>query len=505
MPIGKHVHPLSLFRLRRAGHAEADRAFEALRASGLLDAAATRLLDKLEAGDPAAGRTLARKLRQQDDVGGAWRPCAIGTVLWLTGRCGFQLYGARAGATSAVKHESAFALIELLALAKGRLERARADCRIWGDERTDPQAMDDALMVTLARRELATAWRRVNALIDQEDWGGAAEAAVAFLVRPAEAVPEAPSATSQEDKAAIEQRSLPGSIVPCPGLAEQLQSQSSSEKRRLLPLAALASPMLRANPPADLAPQLDAVANGMPNFAAVVSVLRQVSALHRYAGRTSVGFRPILLVGEPGVGKTRFASALAAALGLPFGRLSLGGMADNRTLAGTASGWSTSEVCWPVRQLVTLQRVNPILMLDELDKCTASHNGDPLATLLDWLEPSTARAVVDPQLNLPVDISHISWVLAANRIGHLPAPLLSRVRVMQIGPLPADSFAEILRSVLRDLALELGLGGSDELPPLAPEDVAWLQRNWKCNPRLLGKLVARVSALSAERTFERVQ
>jgi hypothetical protein len=209
----------------------------------------------------------------------------------------------------------------------------------------------------------------------------------------------------------------------------------------------------------------------------------------------------MLLVGPPGVGKTRFARRLAEELGLASSYISLEGQSDNRTLAGTASGWSTAEPSWPVREIARVGYANPLLMADEVDKCTASHNGDNVATLLGWLEPSTACAAVDPVLGAPVDLSGISWMLSANRVEGLPAALLSRLRVVEVGPLPSAAFSAVLNAVLVDIARDLGLADPRLLPTLGQEELAWLRAHWRRtgSPRILRKLGERLLGEAARR------
>jgi hypothetical protein len=140
-------------------------------------------------------------------------------------------------------------------------------------------------------------------------------------------------------------------------------------------------------------------------------------------------------------------------------------------------------------------------MLDELDKCSSSHNGDPLATLLGWLEPSTSAAVVDPVLGASVDLSGISWILAANRIDRLPAPLLGRAHVVHVDLLPLGAFDTVLAGVLADIAEELGVPDARLLPPLETAEITLLQRMWKQTrtPRLLRRVVERLLGAASMR------
>ncbi len=210
----------------------------------------------------------------------------------------------------------------------------------------------------------------------------------------------------------------------------------------------------------------------------------------------------MLLVGPSGIGKTRFGRRLAAALGFDYGAFSLAGASDNRALEGTSAGWSTATPSWPLTEIERLGTAGPLLLADEVDKVRADgRNGDPLQTLLDWLEPGTARAARDPVLGAPVDLSRVSWLLCANDAGRLPGPLLGRLSVVRVDEPPAEAFSAVLRGVLADLADDFGARPA-MLPVLEEAEVAWLEAQWRRSRtrRTLRKLTERLLALAAERS-----
>lgn len=198
-------------------------------------------------------------------------------------------------------------------------------------------------------------------------------------------------------------------------------------------------------------------------------------------GTIWVRFRPMLLVGPPGVGKTRFARKLARLAGTGYQEINAAGSSDNRMLAGTARGWSSAQPALPLLAMLRGGTANPVCVVDEIDKAGGnSRNGDMRATLLSFLEPETAGAWYDECLLASCDLSQVSWILTANNLTTLSAPLMSRLMVVHVSGLEPEHFGPLVEGILRDLCEELCVI-RHQLPDLEPEVIKVLQEHFMRN------------------------
>ncbi|WP_428003687.1 AAA family ATPase [Acidovorax sp.] len=165
----------------------------------------------------------------------------------------------------------------------------------------------------------------------------------------------------------------------------------------------------------------------MPHFAQVLSFIRN-SLILSHARKQPMCVPPILMLGDPGIGKTHFSIELAKALQVPVHRHAFDSGITETALTGSDSRWSNTSPGLMFEALVLGPSASPVILLDEIDKARKGERADPVAPLHTLLEPVSARAVTDISVNFTFDASHVVWIATGNQAARVPSTIRSRFR-----------------------------------------------------------------------------
>ena len=231
-------------------------------------------------------------------------------------------------------------------------------------------------------------------------------------------------------------------------------------------------------------PAMDELYFDLPNFSEVLDdIKRQLSLC--VTSRDNLELAPMLLLGDPGIGKTHFAKRVSKLLGTGFGFISMSSLTAGWIIGGASSQWKNAKPGKVFDTFLRGEYANPVMVVDEIDKSAADSTYDPLGALYSLLEHDTAAEFIDEFVEIPIDAADVVWIATANDARVIPEPILNRMNVYEIEAPDEEATRRIAVAIYRDIRNDHDWGR--RFPP-APSDLV-LDCMAELSPREMRRLI----------------
>ncbi|WP_404404493.1 AAA family ATPase [Pelagibacterium halotolerans] len=222
----------------------------------------------------------------------------------------------------------------------------------------------------------------------------------------------------------------------------------------------------------DVAGHRRALVERWPHAADVIDIV-----LGDLAASEAVRFRPTLLTGEPGSGKSSLVRAICGQVGLPCQLVPMAGLAD-ASMMGTSAQWATARESAPLQLVKTSRTASVAMIWDEIEKAgDGRHNGNAIEALLPMLEIEQARKYRDLALEVEVDLSMVSHFATANSTQGIPGPVRDRFRILQMPEPGWQHLGPLTRQIIDRIAVERGVDRR-WYPGLAEDELDLVRQVW---------------------------
>lgn len=204
-----------------------------------------------------------------------------------------------------------------------------------------------------------------------------------------------------------------------------------------------------------------------PNFKEVINLYKGFFILNSSRNEKKYQApRPLLLLGNPGIGKTRFAKRLAQVLETEYKFLDSNSITSGAVLTGHNASWRGADAGFIFKTLASCPNLSPVILLDEVDKLSSNRDYSPFSTFHQLLEPENSVSIYDEFLELEFNGSFIIYILTANDIKSIPESLLSRMNIVDIKNPDSQQMKVISQNIFTEL-----LSGSKLFKPTLSEEI----------------------------------
>lgn len=236
--------------------------------------------------------------------------------------------------------------------------------------------------------------------------------------------------------------------------AARNEGNANNRSRYMNRIVGLAKPKILQIPNPSVLTKLNKLEATTPNFSKVTADVKAAVAA-QLALEMPIKLLPIILVGGPGIGKTRYMRELATCLNLSCLFLPLSGSADALKIKGVGQGWGSARPAEFMFKLSESECANPLVCFDEIDKCSRGKSdtaSDTPSALLTLLEPTTARLWEDEYIAKTMDLSPLNCVFTANSLDDVPSHFLSRCQVYEIEEPTYEERLVIIKNMVKEIA-----------------------------------------------------
>jgi ATP-dependent Lon protease len=259
-------------------------------------------------------------------------------------------------------------------------------------------------------------------------------------------------------------------------------------------------------------PSMEALVDELPNFSEPLDdVRKQIALVAETDDRLEL--TPMLLLGEPGIGKTHFAKQLARLIGTGYHYVAMSSLTAGWVLSGASSQWKNAKPGKVFDALVNGSYANPLVLVDEIDKASGDSQYDPLGALYTLLERDTALAFIDEFAEVPIDASSVLWIATANDAREIPEPILNRMNVYEIPAPDREGARRIAQSIYVEIRESHAWGARfpealddaplDALAKRSPREMRRAILHGFGNARLAGRDVVNADDVGLERHAKR--